>query len=202
MLRSLITLCLAVWYWPLCGLLQPATGPKVDPAVARDWSVADVVLNDLLVWRDSPLLPAEPGEPILLFSQEALAQEVTVARVLRRRNVEEWDKLSGEQLALAREAAEDLVRRLPKNDAYKRFASTDRRIRAVDKRQTEAATRVHYPDRPQLVRAYAPGYSRDQRLAVVRLDFDTARHGGVGTYILAKENGRWVVLLRDFRYFL
>jgi hypothetical protein len=36
----------------------------------------------------------------------------------------------------------------------------------------------------------------------VRLDFDTARHGGVGTYILAKENGRWVVLLRDFRYFL
>ena len=103
---------------------------------------------------------------------------------------------------LARQAAKDLVRRSRKKDAYERFAAKDTRSGVLDK-ETNGSGAPHpgFPDRPELFSAYAPGYSRDQRLAVVRLAFTMELHGGVGTYILAKENGRWVVLLRDFRYF-
>jgi hypothetical protein len=125
---------------------------------------------------------------------------VTAAEVLERREPKKWDKLSRAQLELARQAADDLVRRSPKKDAFARFAPKDKRIRVLNKKQTEAI--LPRDDRPELVRAYAPGYAPDKRLAILRLAFTMGVHGGIGTYVLERKDGRWVVLLHDFNYFL
>ena len=121
--------------------------------------------------------------------------------MLERQDAKEWEKLSRSELELARQAAEELVRRSRNGAPYNGFTSKDKRVGVLDKEHTAAALRIRFPERPEVVRAYAPGYSRDQRVAALRVAFTKDRHGGVGTYILAKKDGRWVILVRDLRYF-
>ncbi len=85
--------------------------------------------------------------------------------------------------------------------SFKDLRPKDRRIVISDK--IGAETKPGRVD-PQGFRAYAPGHCRDRLLAIVRLTFPWSggRHSGDGTYVLARKEGEWVVLTRDFVYYL
>ena len=111
MKRRLLLVLAATSAWPAWGFAQEPAKPKSDPSTGRDSAVLEVVLKDLLVWPDSPLESGKATERQIFFSAEVPAYRLNVADVLDRNDKKEWDKLSPVQLGLARQAAEELVRR-------------------------------------------------------------------------------------------
>lgn len=51
------------------------------------------------------------------------------------------------------------------------------------------------------VSVYLPGYSKDHNKAFVRLSFGPTAHGASATYFLARNDGKWAVVWRDFAYY-
>lgn len=204
-MSRLLLFLAAAWFWPTDGFAQEPPQPKVGSDAGHDSAVLEVVLMDLLTWPDSPLESHETTKRIL-FSQEGPADRPTVADVLDGKHAKKkWAKLSRIQRGLAREAAGDLVRRLEEKDAFKGFRPKETRIVIWDKRGAdEKRDPRSLLIRPQVFRAYAPGYSRDRQLAIVRLTFPWSgpMHSGDGTYVLARKEGEWVVLIRVFAYYL
>ena len=80
------------------------------------------------------------------------------------RSPSEWVKLVSVQLGLATEAAGDLIRRLDGKEILKGLGLKDERIVVWDKKQAVAKRdRIRGRARPQVFRAFAPGYSRDRQ---------------------------------------
>jgi hypothetical protein len=65
------------------------------------------------------------------------------------------------------------------------------------KRRTGLLTRY---DRP--IQAWPPGYSRDKSLCIVRLVIPWSMHHADATYLLVQRKARWVVLVRQFVYYV
>jgi hypothetical protein len=130
----LLLLLAATGPWPTGCLAQEPSTPKAGSDAGRDSSVLEVVLKDLLTWPDSPLEPRHETRKQILFSPEAPGYRPRLEEILDRQDAKEWNKLSPVQLGLAREAAEDLVRRLKEKDALKGFRPKDKRIVIWDKR--------------------------------------------------------------------
>jgi hypothetical protein len=171
----------------------------LDLIAGRDSAVLEVVLKDLLSWPDSPLRDATKKQ--ILFSPEALDYRLNVSDVLQQHDSREWDKLAPAQLGLATEAAGDLMRRLDGKEILKGLTLKDERIVVWDKKQAVAKRgRLRGRARPQVFRAFAPGYSRDRQIAVVRLTFPWSIHSGYATYVLARKESEWAVLIREFVY--
>lgn len=198
---SRLLLCVA-FVWPAWSEGQEPPKPKSDSNAERDFAVLEVVLKDLMTLPDSPLTPRGAAEKQIRFSLEALNDRLSVAEVLEQHHRDQWRRLSPDQTKKVRESAQNLVRRLADKDPFERFKPKDERIILLDKvREEELRATTRRSRRPQVFRAYAPGYSNDRRIAIVLLTYPwSGRHSGEGTYVLAKENDRWVVLLRDFVY--
>lgn len=49
---------------------------------------------------------------------------------------------------------------------------------------------------------YLPGYSDDQSVAVVRLEFTWSMHSASGTYLLKKTENIWKIIWRKFSYYV
>jgi hypothetical protein len=197
MTRRLLLLLAATWPRPAGAFVQAP--PKSESNASSDSAVLEVVLTDLLSWPDSPLEFPETAEKQLLFSPEALTDPLKVSEILDGHGWRKRTKLSRAEVRLAREAAGDLVRRREMKHSFSGLRPKDPRIVIWDRIRAESKRgRV----RPQVFRAYAPGYSRDRRLAIVRLTFPWSIHDGEGTYVLARKEGEWVVLTRDFVYYL
>jgi hypothetical protein len=196
------SLHLIALHWPIGSFPYEAAKLANEADERRDQLVAELMLSDLLARRDPPVFVAVRGRANILFSQMPPARKVTVPTILERKEPKEWEKLSSDQLELVRQAAIDLVRRLPKKNACERFAFKDSRVQVIGERETSATVGTEFPDRPELVRAYAPGYSPDKRVALLRVTFTAGHHGGVGTYVLARKSSGWMILLREFQYFM
>ena len=52
------------------------------------------------------------------------------------------------------------------------------------------------------VEVMLPGYSADGSKAIIRLIYGPTAHGARGTYLLAKRNGKWIVVWRVFRQYV
>jgi hypothetical protein len=191
------------WLWSTSLAGQERAKTKVEENQARDAAVLEVVLVDLLTQPDSPVEPRKEANKAIHFSAEALSYEIKAADVLES-DEKELKKLSADQRAGAREAAEDLVQRVNKKDAFKNFVPKDKRIKLYSKAQDEKDRQLNRFERPQVFRAYSPGYSRDQELAVVQLSFSWSGnfHGAAGTYVLGKRKDGWTVLFKHLAYFV
>jgi hypothetical protein len=182
---------------PLRYELFPGLAPGHDLAV--DSAVLEVVLNDLRTWSDSPFEGRNEVDQAIYFSPVKLAGPVSAADILDRFNSEkEWDKLSSAQLKLAEEAAGDVVRRQAESESFESFRPKDRRIVISHPKQVFQGL----SSGPQVFEAYKPGYSWDRQLAIVRSEFPWSIHSGHVTYVLAKKDGGWVVLVRSFVYYV
>jgi hypothetical protein len=200
---GLVLLLATTGPWPTGGFVQEPPKPKAGSDASRDCAVLEVVLKDLFTWPDSPIEPGREARKQILFSPEAPAYRPGLEEILDRKDVKEWNKISPVQLGLAREAARDLVHRLGEKETFKGFWPNDKRILISD----ESGAPPNYDPlrafRPQVFRAYAPGYSRDGQLAIVRLTlpWSDGVHSGNGTYVLTMNEGDWVVLTRVFVYY-
>jgi hypothetical protein len=200
---GLLLLLAAAGPWPTGDFVQEPPEPKVGSDAGRDWAVLEVVLKDRFTWSDSPIEPGREARKQILFSPEAPVYRPGLDEILDRTDVKEWNKISPVQLGLAREAARDLVHRLGEKEPFRGFWPNDKRILISDESGTLPIYDPLRPFRPQVFRAYAPGYSRDGQLAIVRLTLPWS--GGVrsgnGTYVLTRNEGDWVVLIRAPAYY-
>jgi hypothetical protein len=195
MTHRLLLLLAVASPWLTSGLPDEPPKPKADSDAVRDRAVLEIVLKDLLSCPDSGLLSRETNKRIH-FSPEAPSYRTDLEHVLDRwKREKEWDKLSPVQFALAQQAARELIRRLEEKGVFEGFKPKDERIIIWDKARADATRDPqHWP--LQVFHAYAPGYSQDRQLAIVRLTFDCFLHPGHTTYILARKEGKWVVLTR------
>ena len=158
----------------------------------------ETVLVDLLTQPDSPVETSKETNKEIHFSAKARHYEIKADDILRKRDEKELKKLSTEQLNNAREAAEHITQRVEKKDFFKEFIPKDKRIKIYSKEQDEADKERNLLGGTQVFRAYPPGYSRNQEVAVVHLSFTWAGnfHGADATYVLCKKNNGWAVLWR------
>jgi hypothetical protein len=169
-----------------------------------DPQVLETVLQDLLTYMgdDSPVTRRGFAPKQLVFSARAAVNPQDVDDVLYRHHKERWAKLAPAELAAAREAAEHLVQRIRANELFKPFRPKDERILVrgeVDdgKRRGDLFAMDARP-----IRAWPPGYSRDKSFSMVRLIIPWSIHHANATYLLAWRHARWVVLLRQFVYYV
>ena len=80
-------------------------------------------------------------------------------------------------------------------DGVRPFDPKDSRVVFVSDEEPDIAMRS------RRVSFWPPGYSKDTKLAVVRVVFPWSIHHGEGTYLLCERNGKWVTLLRQFVYY-
>lgn len=170
----------------------------------EDGAVLEAVLKDLFTDPASPLEPRVAERTQILFSTEALSRVPSVEDILLKHDTKQWKKLSPSQLKLVQVAAKEVARRAKSKERFQGFAPKDPRIvqftRAVEEkaeREKDLAKRLR---RPQVFRAYPPGYSADGTLAVVYLAYPWSGgfHSGVATYVLARRGQAWDVLMRQF----
>ncbi len=166
--------------------------------VKLDHDVLEVVLGDLLAFdgTDSPVVVGGSPPEKILFAERVRQSSQTVDQVLFRHPENAWEKLTSSQINASREAAECLVRRIQKHNSFDDFAPQDKRIVIYKEQvnQTKGVSRRTRMDR--VIQAWAPGYSKDKQLAVVRLFMVWGRHHMSGTYVLTWDNGKWSVCLR------
>jgi hypothetical protein len=180
------------------GFAQEPAKPQLDSNAGRDTAVLNAVLVDLLTWPDSPLRPRDATKKQINFSLRSPDFQPKASDILSRHDQREWDKLSPAQLGLAREAAADLVRRVERKDKLQGLKLKDKRIVvAHDSEAVAKRERKRRRVRPQVFRAFAPGYSRDGKIAIVRLNFPWSIHSGYATYVLAWKESEFLVLMRD-----
>jgi hypothetical protein len=91
-------------------------------------------------------------------------------------------------------------------DRPKRFELKDPTVLLYSKEEEEKDARdiERRLRRPQVFRAYPPGYSPDRRIAVVHMSFPWSGgfHSGVATWVLRRGPDGWSVLLRQFVYYV
>jgi hypothetical protein len=207
MTRRLLLFLATTWPCLSCGSAQkPAKSDSEtdsesdsDSQTTRDAAVLDAVFNDLFT-HSHPDSPLGGDHKKLLFSPDELdySLEDWFARNLPQ-HLKERGNLSSVQLGLAREAADDLIRRKVVKDAFKGLKPKDNRVDIWDAtREAEDQERFQRGSfRAQVFRASAPGYSRNLRFAIIFLTYPDGAHQGMGSYFLARKGGRWVVLDRD-----
>jgi hypothetical protein len=154
-----------------------------------DGEVLGAVLGDLLTYQgeDSPLVPADGSKPTSIsFTTQAVTLKQTVDEVLYQHEEEPWAKLSPVLLRGAGEAAQHLVARIGSVHRFDGFAPGDERIRLEGERPIEA---------------WPPGFSKNERVALVRLIIPWSVHQVYATYLLSREEGAWTVRFREFVYY-
>lgn len=207
--HSLLALVVTI-VWSTCVVAENLPKTKADKdaareAAARDVAVLEAVLVDLVSHPDSPVETKKESKKRIFFSTDAPTYQVQAAEVLRTSDDKKLEKLSKEQLASARVAAQHLARRAAKKDVFKVFVPKDKRITMYSKEEADKDKDLYSSrQRPQVFYAYPPGYSADQQLAVVHLSFTWSGnlHGAAGTYVLTKQKDEWIVILRNFTFFL
>ena len=119
-----------------CALLWDL---QPDLNASLDWSVLETVLKHLVTEPNSVFEGQHDANPTIFFSTEKSGAHVSVDGLLDRERYEkEWDKLSGPQLELAREAAKNLVRRQDDRDDFARYRPIDKRIVVWDAQRSRS----------------------------------------------------------------
>jgi hypothetical protein len=185
---------------PAWSVPQPA-----ETRDARDAAVLERALVDLLESRDSPFEPEDSKKEQLLFSPEALTYRLPVDDLLREFDAKRWAKLSPAQRRAAHDAAAEVARRVTAGDPFKPFKPKDERVTTCDRNIEEKDQGVHRSlRRRQVFHAFPPGYSRDGQIALVRMRFPWSggHHSGEVTYVLARQDEGWTVLVRDLIFYV
>lgn len=183
----------------------PASPEASRPVGDVDAAVIGRVLKDLVTNKgdENPVAPRGTLLESIQFSREAVAWQQTVDMVLYEHEPQRWQRLTKSQRAAVHEAAEDLVARTPANQQRFRIDEAPKPITLIEKpATTNGADRGPPEVFNRAIRAWLPGYSADGTIAVVRLSIPWSIHHAEGTYVLRRADGSWVVLLRQFVYYL
>lgn len=157
-----------------------------------DGAAVATVLEDLVGYRgkDSPIDSVFSPKPLTLDPVPA-RYSVTSEEVLQRDKPESWQALSPAEISNLTEAASDLVGRTA--DTLDRFTAGSAHVPLYAGGDAEAVS--SWRKRP--IRAWLPGYSKDRRLALVRLSIPWSIHSCDATYVLIREGSVWNVRVRQ-----
>ena len=192
----------AAFFWPTGDFAQEPSKSKANSSAGRDSTVLEVVLADFLTMPEFVDRDAR-GKPHIFFSLERPRYEPNAKEIVEPVDPKQWAKLSEIQLDCARQASLGLVRRLEEKDVYKGFTPKDDRIVIWSEPRVDAKRFPRMaPWYAPVLRAHAPGYSRDGRIAVLHVRFRLDLHSGSATYVLSRKEDKWVVLVRDVGWFL
>jgi hypothetical protein len=199
-----VMLAAAIAWWTRERWTNDPNGPTSHQLVALDHDVLSKVLDDLVSYNgdDSPLAGRDlPPRPIV-FATTTIQHATTIDEVLYRSEFEVWEKLSAAQVVASQEAAANLVIRTLNHDSIGNLEMHDKRVRIQEFRPTPVRNPVpeSLDDRP--IQAWPPGYSKDRRLAVIRLIIPWNIHHVEATYLLWQDQGKWIVCLRQFAYYV
>jgi hypothetical protein len=203
--RELLALAGACLWARPCGAAEGTRNAPEDKP-RPDGAVLEAVLKGLLTDQDSPLEQRDTARTKILFSTEALDGAPLLEMDLMKHDVKQWKKLSATQLAQVETAAKEIVRRAAAKERFQGLRLKNPRVvlhtRADDEKLEGEKDPLKRLRRPQIFRAYPPGYSADGSLAVAHLGFTYGLHGGVATYVLAQRKRDWEVLMRQFIYYV
>jgi|SRR5579863_1276961 len=165
--------------------------PTKRPLAELDNEVLATVLDDL---------PAQHGGKTI-FARKAATYPQTIEKVLYRHKKEAWEILTEVQIGAFTEAAGQLVVRIDDKFLFESLKPHNERIQILENaaEKPEERSRRDILNRP--VQAWPPGYSKDERFAVVRLVIPWSIHHAEATYLLSEEDGKWSVCLRQTVYY-
>ncbi|MDB5348756.1 MAG: hypothetical protein JWN86_3 [Planctomycetota bacterium] len=182
MTRCLILALAAAMTCGSVAVSQEAAKPKpAETDADRDAVVMETVLKDLVTWPDSPAESKKDKK--VRFSRVPREGKRDAATIVDMNKAEVREQLSKVPREVTREASADLVRRIGEAKPFKDYKPKDERIILwKEGEEDKDMGRI----RPQVFHAYAPGYSKDHKFAVVRLGFPWSIHSGEAVYALAK----------------
>jgi hypothetical protein len=181
--------------------LQPNVAPTTMPPPKEvDVEVFHAVFADLLSLNDkeSPVAIQARAPSTLSFSIELPRWKTTTEQILQPYRKQHWDALNDQQLQAAREAAEAVLQRRSSRYHYHSILLIDPRVIVWETRPRP--TKPSAFQRP--IHAQPPGYSQDQRYAIVHLTIPWSIHHADGTYLLERSPNGWKVVLRQFIYYV
>ena len=165
---------------------------KLKNAVLQ-WNVLEAVLLDIIHWNEARL-PNGGREETIIFGT-ARPGLLAASELIDRENPP--SELSDVQLQRAEEAAKDAAWAQHERDHVECFRPKDERIMVLNERRPEAADAVQAARYGQILRAHTPGFSKDKQVAIVRVHLGVGIHRHYETYVLGKQDGKWVVLARQ-----
>jgi hypothetical protein len=171
MTRRLLLVLAATWRWSSRTLAEEPAKP--NPNSGRDSAVMEAVITYMLKAFETRIsLRIDRWKQVVLLPNAATGR-LTVSGVALPQVPEQWDRP-------CQEAAENLVQRLDERNTFKDIRLKDPRFVIKDP-----------PGVRQYLEAYAPGYSKDGQLAMVRLHVKLHMHSAIGTCVMVKKDGKW-----------
>lgn len=184
------------------GSNQVAPPPTGVTRQDLDEAVIEAVLVDLLAGTDeaSKTLRAEQGPGNVLFSGVCGGRFGTLHQAVTSADSEKWTSMTAGDRRAATTAAAMITERMTKGQCFTAFRPKDARISLWE--ETPASTQTHDPGAPRPVRFAPPGYSDQNRLAVVVYTFAWSMHSGDAVYVVRYDGNTWRVISRHFLYYL
>jgi hypothetical protein len=157
---------------------------------ALEWSVLEAVLVDIIN-RNAARFPDGGRDETIVFATARPGKLVSASELIDSDNPPSG--LSAVQFPHAMEAAKSAAWAQHERDFVESFRPKDARIEVLDERRPEAGQGVKAERTSELIRAHTPGFSKDQQVAIVRVELG---FGIRATYILARQDRKWLVLAR------
>jgi len=161
----------------------------------RDTPVLTIVLAHFSSRRDT--WPVNPKGYTAIEPQTR-----TVAAQIRTSDFLEQLHETGKKIPL--EAVSDFIRRNQHSNSIPADLASAARVRVLTREQAKGdSIAMLKPEIAHFVTAYNPGYTRDGKTALVRLDFNWSVHGAYATYLVQKRGEKgWFVIASELTVFL
>jgi len=173
------------------------------PAPRNDAKVLEAALLDIRTAGNVTMEETTATRGKILFSGTTQYDYVDTKTLTQGRS-DEWKALSSTQQEKLKEAGNDLARRLEERNGFTSFTPTDTRIHVYAEEQEQRDKGGYFWERPQVFRACPVGYSADGSVALVRIAFPWSgnMHSAFTNVLLERREGKWVIVARDFVYYV
>ena len=159
-----------------------------------EWSVLEAVLVDIID-RHEAAFPNRGRNETIVFATGRPGKLVSASGLIDGDQPPQG--LSAGQLESAIEAAKNAAWTQHERDFVESFRPKDERIVVRDERRLDPWRPVRVARTEAAIRAHAPGFSKDKQVAIVSVYLGGGIHLTYETYVLGRQDGRWVVLARE-----
>jgi hypothetical protein len=172
---------------------------STDERYASDQRVLVVALKALTTYAgdDSPVaFRGKVSTPVAVSSNMHDAR-VTVEQILDRQQSTMWSPLTQAQERGRAQAANDLASRAARRTHVIEFRSESSSLSVV---RPSGGTTLEGSEDRRMIRMWPPGYSADGGMSIVRMSIPWSMHECIGTFVLERQQGDWVVVAQEFIY--
>jgi hypothetical protein len=176
-----------------CCISLAAIADDARSIADRDTAVLTVVLSHFSSRRDT--WPANPkGYTAIEPQTKTVATQIRTSDFL--------EQLHDTRRRAPLEAVSDFIRRNQHSNSIPALLASTARVQVLTREQAKGdSIAMLKPDIAHLVTAYNPGYTRDGKTALVRLEFNWSIHSAYATYLVQKREEGWSVAASELTVF-